>query len=70
MDAHRFGGSDQKFGSPNQKFRSADQKFGCLNAHNFLVGLAKNEGQPDQNFSQPNQIAIWFDLVVPTFTKG
>ena len=43
--------SATKFGSPNEKFRSADQKFGCLKLHQFLVGLTKNEGQPDQNFT-------------------
>ena len=44
----------------SQKFRSAGQKFGCPNPHHFLVGLIKNEGQPDENFGQPNQITIWF----------
>ena len=65
----KSGNTDQKFSSPNQKFRNADQKYGCLNPHHFLVGLslAKNEGQPDQNFTltQPNR-----NLVVPTLTKG
>ena len=55
----KFGCAGQKFGSSNQKFRNAGQNFGCLNPHYFLIGLTKNEGQPDQNFGQPNQIAIW-----------
>ena len=40
-----------KFGSPNLKFRSANQKFGCHKPHNFFIGLTKNEGLPDQNFT-------------------
>ena len=58
VEATKFSGRTTKFlvGS-TQIFGSADQKFGCLNPHYFLVGLNKNEGQPDQNFFQPNQIA-------------
>ena len=44
--------------NPNKKFGRADQKFGCLNPHHFLVGLTKNQGPLDQNFGQPNQIAV------------
>ena len=54
-----FGQRYQFFGQHYTKFDSADQKFGCLNFHHFLVVVTKNEGQPDKNFVQPNQIAIW-----------
>ena len=51
--------ADQRFGSSNQKFDTADQKFGCLNPYHLLIGLTKNEGPPNQNFGQANQIAVW-----------
>ena len=41
------------------KFESTDKKFVCLNPDNSLVGLTKNDRQPDQNFRKPNQMAIW-----------
>ena len=55
-------------GSANQKFRSADQKFSCLNPHHFLVGLTKNEGQPNRNFTS-TQLDHYY-LVVSTLAKG
>ena len=44
-------------------FDSADLKFlkfSGLQPHHFLVGLTKNEGAPDQNFSliQPNRYLV------------
>ena len=39
---------------------SPEHKFGCLNPHHLLVGFGcKNEGSPDQNFVQLNEIAVW-----------
>ena len=53
-----FGLGYKIFGQHYQTFGSADQKFNCLNPRHFLVGLTKNEVQSDQNYGQPNQIAI------------
>ena len=49
------------------RFGSADQKLGRASPHHFLVGLTKNEGQSNQNFTstQPN-----YYLVVPTLTMA
>ena len=56
-----------KFDSADQKFRSANQTFVCLNPDHCLVGLVKNEGQSDQNFTLTQSNSY---LVVPTLTKG
>ena len=55
--------------APIKNFIVLTKNLVTSNPHHFSFGLTKIEGKPDQNFVQPNQIAIWLSQL-PTLTKG